>query len=180
MPTIASIDKIRQSRPTPQAMDAVKVYLEILAEEADKEGFKINPRRLEQWTNIVYRTSVYLLDGDNDFGNVPEDVGIAMKYAYPCFDKDRWIEWQEVASAVSDPVGSAIETITKDAYSQFKRLQQSGGTKFEMAEELGKVLADAERNLRTVSKSEKDPRVEEALEGLTECFGALCRGENPF
>jgi MoxR-like ATPase len=180
VPSISDIDDIRKSKPGPNALAAVKAYLEILSDEAQKERFNINPRRLEQWANIVYRTSVYLLDGDNDFTDVPADVGKVMKYAYPCFDKDKWNDWQEVASAVSDPIGSAIETITKDAYAQFKKVQSSTGDKFMLAEKLGTVLADAERSLRAVVGSEDDPRVKDALNELTDCFAALCRGEDPF
>ena len=180
LPTIKEIDAIRKSRPTQNSIDAVTGYLEVLSTESKKGGFSVNPRRLEQWSSIVYRTSVYLNGGDNDFTSVPEDVGGVMKYAYPCFDKDKWIEWQEIASAVSDPVGAAIEVVTRDAYSEFKRVSKAGGGKYEMAEELGKVMVTAEKNLKKVSKKESDPRVTGALDGLRDCFAALCRGENPF
>lgn len=180
IPSMEQIDKIRQSKPKQKAISAVTNYLEVLSSEAKKEGFHMNPRRLEQWSSIVYRTTVYLNDGKDTFGAIPEEIGGVMKYAYPCFDRKQWNDWQEVASSVTDPVGTTIETITKDAYAEFKKVSRQGGGKFEMAEKLGKTLANAEKSLRAVAKDEDDVRVKDALEGLTECFGALCRGEDPF
>ena len=180
IPTMAEIDAIRKSKPTQNAIDTVTSYLEVLSTESKKGGFRVNPRRLEQWSSIVYRTTMYLNGGDSDFDSIPEDMGIVMKYAYPCFDKNKWIEWQEIASSVADPVAAAIETVTKDAYAEFKRVQRSGGGKYEMAEELGKVMAKAERNFASVTKKKNDKRVITALDGLRDCFAQLCRGEDPF
>ena len=180
IPSIADIDDIRKSKPGDKAIGAVSGYLEVLSAESAKGGYPINPRRLEQWSAIVYRTSVYLLDGETNFSTVPPDIGKVMKYAYPCFDKESWIKWQEIASSVSDPVGTAIETVTNAAYDKFRSVHSRGASKFEMAEELGKVLSSAERDLRKLVKGKDDDRVEQSLSELTNCFGALCRGENPF
>jgi hypothetical protein len=175
-PTWEEVCDIRRAQPGPQSIKAVRQVIESLAQEAVKNGFAINPRRIAQWTRILYRPSVYIT-GSADFPTVPEDAVRILKYAYPNTDADQANTWSQVATAVVDIVGAAIEGALAEAYKIFKAVSflKSPDERSSRLGEMGKILSNTQASINQIAGT--DPRGAEAMQILTNWFSSAVRGE---
>jgi MoxR-like ATPase len=177
-PTLEDIREVKKMRPKNVETDEViSTWLEILAEEAKGQGFEINPRRMAQWTQLVYRTSAYYHE-DEDFDVIHPQTVDAMRWAMPTLEIKEWRKWDKIVSSMRDVVGAAIDSLMREAYKKFKVISNSTKDKTELAFQLGEALAEAQRSLSELDSDDK--RLEKAVEDLTGYYAAFLRGKDPL
>ena len=168
---------IRRTHPTLVSLQAVKDVVNQLVEEAQNEKFDVNPRRVTQWSEILYYSSV-LATGSNSFTSVPTDVMKLMQYAYPCTDQKMAGEWRAVALSIGDKVGAAIEAALGVAVEAFKKITKEAagdpGKKANLAVDLGLILGETQDKLEKLGN---DPRLNEASLKLNSIMRKAIRGE---
>lgn len=111
---------IRRLTPGKTALDLIENRLNVLAVEAQKEGFVINPRRIVQWAEIAFRYSAYV-NGTNDFSTLPLNLGTILQWCYPTTDKATAKKWAAVCASIIDQVGSALEAYKAESYKLFQQ-----------------------------------------------------------
>ncbi len=178
VPDWKTIEEVRAARPGPKATKAVADLLSTLAQEAAAQGRRPHPRRLAQWTRLVYRAAVYHT-GEADFAAVPDEAARVLRWAWPAPTAEEAATWSQIAAAIVDAVGAAIEAAMAQALQKFREVasladpaQRTG-----RVAELGQILAQTQESLRQIGGD--DPRVDEAIETLTRWFAAAVRGEVP-
>jgi MoxR-like ATPase len=179
IPSWAECVKIRQQKPTNESEEAVKQMVNNLVDEAIASNFDVNPRRVVQWAEIMFRVSV-LYYGSTKFTSVHPNAALLMRYAYPCATKELSIKWHEVAASIADKVGAAIEAyraIALEKFQEIAKITASGdlSKKTELMGELGQTLAKAQQEFDKIGKG--DPRAAAAKSELVEWFSKAVRGE---
>lgn len=179
LPTWADVQAARNAQPGPNAVQAVGNLIEVLYAEAANAGFVPNYRHIGQWQRLLFRVSYHYNGNDADFTTVHPEARKLLKWAYPTLTPDEAQKWAQVAAAGADPIAAAIDQIQMDTYRIFKQITPGtpGGT---VALKLGKPLQDAEESLRKLDPNGDDPRVQEALDAITDKYAILVRGHNPF
>jgi MoxR-like ATPase len=178
VPSLADIERVKKARPNrAETSSAIATWLEILAEEAANENFDVNPRRITQWTQLVYRTSVFY-HNDADFDSVHPKTVEAMRWAMPTLDFKEWRKWEKIVNSMRDVVGAAIDSLMREAYKKFKVISNSTSDKTELAFQLGEALAEAQRSLGELDSEDK--RLEKAVNDLTGYYAAFLRGKDPL
>lgn len=176
LPTWADCVNARSQQPTPRASHLVEDVIEVLTSEANNAGFQVNPRRIVQWAEILFRVSFHL-SGTNDFQSIPTDAASLLKYCYPTVEKATAQKWAQVAASIVDPLGGLIDAIKAEAYAEFKKVNG-----LPIAErkghiiELGQVMANAQLSLN--DKGKGDPRADEAYKEIAGWFSQAVRGED--
>ncbi|HLF28193.1 MAG TPA: AAA family ATPase [Anaerolineae bacterium] len=178
LPDWKDVESVRQARPGDKAKHAVAELLETLALEATAQGRRPHPRRVTQWSKLVYRLGVYDT-GQADFSAVPDVASRALRWAWPMPASEEAESWAQIAAGVVDAVGSAIEGALAQAVVKFREVAGISDQAQRMGRmgELGALLANAQATLKQVG--DDDPRVAEASARLTEWFAAAARGEMP-
>jgi MoxR-like ATPase len=167
-PSIEKILEVRSFVPETSTAETIANLLDVLAQEARRENFKISPRRLTQWFELVYRTSAFILD-EPDFDTVPTQAAIILRWAYPTLSHQEWAKWAKVSSAVADPVGTAIDAVLREAFEAFDEAEVgSYQSKSDKSMVLGEILSRSMRSLKALKIN--DPRIEEAQESLSKRF----------
>jgi hypothetical protein len=178
VPTLETIEEAKKARPKKEeTISAIATWLEILAEEAQAKGFDMNPRRITQWTQLVYRTSVFWHE-EEDFDSVHPKTVDAMRWAMPTLEYSQWVQWDKIVSSMRDVVGAAIDSLMREAYKKFKAISNSTSDKTDLAFQLGEALAEAQRSLNELDSEDK--RLENAVTDLTGYYAAFLRGRDPL
>lgn len=181
-PTWEDVLRIRGYEPDDDTIDMIISILTTLSAEAKKEAFDVNPRRLTHWFDILYRYSAWLADSDN-FTAIPAQASMILRYAYPTLTEESWRKWDEVARSIADPLSSALESATDQAYSAFKDIMNKKDkmTASETALELGKVLAQVQSTLKSLEKSYgTDQRINKQITEISKTYSTILNGEDPF
>lgn len=160
---------IRAAHPGSHALQAVTEMIETLVEEAGKANFPINPRRVVQWSHLLFCNGMYQT-GSDDFNTVPTAASAMLRYAYPASDKATSQKWAEVAVSIADSVGAAIESYRAVALEKFQSIMRIKDIRERQSHigELSQVLVAATADLERIAK--KDPRGAEALAEMTGWF----------
>lgn len=178
IPDWTDVVNVRKATPGAKARRAVAELLDTLAQEASAQGRRPHPRRVTQWSKLVYRLGVYDT-GQADFSTVPEIASRALRWAWPMPAAEEAESWAQIAAGVIDAVGSAIEGALAQAIVKFREVAGIADQAQRMGRmgELGALLASAQATLKQVGGD--DPRVAEASARLTEWFAMAARGESP-
>lgn len=179
-PTWKEIVEVRKADPGPHAIDVCSDLLELLASEAGKAGFEVNPRRTKQWFKILYRTNMYLT-GQADFNSLEDDAVKCMIWAWVNTDESKATEWAKIATCVVDIVGTAVSELKSKTLDKVRMLMtktQAGSSRSALAVELGKIITDGQKEIETLGSDDK--RIKKALKDLEEVFVRIARGEDPF
>lgn len=179
VPTWGEILKIRKTKATERAADAVTVALSELCEAAVRNGFYINPRRTTEWAYLVHRLTVYHT-GTADYNEVPIDVLRTLRWAYPATSREEARRWEEVVLGTFAPVEAAIEAIAAEAYNAIKLLATkplSGEERVAVAMKLSEILQSSREKLEEIAPG--DPRAERVIEQIQEWFRAVVSGGMP-
>lgn len=180
LPTWEQVQEVRNMTPGPDAVAAVKTVVNTLVEEAVGQQLTVNPRRIAQWSAILFRTSAYDY-GASDWTACSTTALNVMRYAWPTPDKEEAARWAEVTSVIADPIGAVIEGLMIEATEEFRkcaaRLDQSNAEKSERVAELGAVLGNAQETLDNLGGN--DPRIREYKNLLSEMFQAAIMGKDP-
>ena len=168
--------------PTENSLKAVSQTVALLfrtiteTEEGKKFVNGLNPRRIEAWKEILLRASMYFY-GSDDFKVVHPEAAKLLRFAYPVQDKTEWLAWCAVAGAVTDPAGTAIETIRAAAYEKMQGIAKVTNANERQSKmvELGQIKAGAETEL---AQFIGDNRATEAIQDLQTMFIKFARGEH--
>ena len=178
LPTWKEIEEIKKARPGNKARSAVSDLIEMISQEASQSGYVVHPRRISQWSRILFRTGMYWT-GSDDFDVVPKQASKVLQYCWPTLSQEEWNSWREIAEVAGDPVGTAINEVLSMSYNRFKQVRDAGGSGRAAASiQLGEALANAQRSLNDIGV--EDPRIEEAMSQLTMAFASVVRGEDPI
>ena len=182
LPTQQEISNVRGMTPTAKSIKAVQATVGMLyrtiteTEEGKRFCNGLNPRRIEAWKEILLRASMYFYNS-NDFANVHPEAAKLLRFAYPVQDKTEYQAWAQVAGTVTDPAGTAIETIRAAAYSKMQGIGATTNANERQGKmvELGQVKAMAETEL---AQFIGDKRAEEAIQDLQDMFIKFARGQS--
>jgi hypothetical protein len=181
LPTQEEIAEVRSWAGSENAIKAVAQTVAMLfrniTETEDGKRFcgGLNPRRVEAWKEILLRTSMYFYHS-NDFTTVHPEAAKMLRFAYPVQDKAEYMQWCAVAGTVTDPAGTAIESIRAAAYEKMTGLSKVSNANERQSRmvELGQIKAQAETEL---AQFVGDARATEAIADLQEMFIRFARGE---
>lgn len=181
LPSWQECEEIKHTQPTARSLDLVQGVIETLTVEAGKTTntrkvpFKVNPRRIVHWAELVHRMSVYLT-GTNDYQSVPGGATQCLKYAYPATDIETSREWAKVAISIADSVGELIEKWRDVIYGELERASNLDLTQRTLKiGNLGQKISEAEKELK--SRGGSDPRVQEALTQFMSWFTKVVAGQ---
>jgi MoxR-like ATPase len=168
--------RIHRCHPTERAADAVVSLIETLAAEAEAEKMELNPRRIVQWQNILFRNSVFAT-GTEDFEVVPDSVSKLLGYAYPAVTSQDALKWRQIATSIVDQLGAQIEAYRTIAYEKLRAVASTSSItdKTERIGVLGQTLSEAQSELTRLGKN--DPRAIKAIMELTQWFQAAVKGD---
>lgn len=177
---------IRKAKPTQRSLDAVRAVIATLVAEASKPAdekdlrpkFEVNPRRVGQWAEILFRLSVYHT-GKANFDDVSQAAEL-LKYAYPLLDKETARAWHEVTSSIANSFGSVLDTIVKQCEMQAYEISRSGASGNDVITRMASVIRDSFENIKQARKDfnadEKDPRYQQAEKRLNSMMSTILRG----
>lgn len=176
LPDEETIERIRQATAGPKAEKAVIEALQLLAEEAAKEGRHVHPRRVAQWAKILFSYAMYLTGSDN-FDTLPKEAVSILRHAWPATSAAESTSWANIAGAAVDPVATVIDEALAEAFAEFKRVSQIGNVAERAAEsqKLGQVSVKAQNLLAALSVD--DPRIDEAANQINKWFADAVRGK---
>lgn len=177
IPTWDDVARVRAYEPTAETMDVVKRFILTLVEIATPEGRKPHPRRLAQWSQIVYRVSAYE-HGAADFDTVSPLAARVMRFAWPNTSPESAGEWATIVAATIDPIDSAVDEIMADAVTEFRRVAGLNPTERPAAlNDLGAFNIAKQNTLNELARQYgDDPRIENAIIQLTSWFGLAASG----
>lgn len=174
-PTWNDIMEVRNMEMTDKALNAIAEQIEMLAGNV-AGTFNVNPRRVKQWRDILFRYSAYL-HGTNDFDTIPAKALQALRFAYPASDAEEYTRWGQAVMSIIDALGTALTAIRAEAYKRWKQVvQASSSDKSALHAQLGKMLADAEIQLSAFGQD--DPAVIDALTEMNTWYRKAVRGES--
>lgn len=193
LPTWQQAVDIRRSRPTTRTLTMISDYIENLVAEAKAENMEVNPRRIVQWSEILFACGVWYAGGC-DWTSIPNKALEPLAYAYPTTDAKLAQKWAQIAGAMRDQIGAALEVIKANALIQFRKIASIANASERMGKvgELGRFLADTQTDickiagldataLATITDSngplaQRDPRLIETLNQITQWFGIAVNG----
>jgi MoxR-like ATPase len=176
LPNMKDVKEIRKV-PMPRASeDAIVKAVEDLQDAIGNEKFKVTPRRVEAWRELLFRYSL-LKTGKAEFKQVPADALRILKYAYPAKDGAEARKWAGLASTVVDVVGAKIEAYIQEAKKKFMKVTKEAdpNQRAQFMAELGATLAESTSELEKLG--EGDARVEQALDTFNKWFRAAAEGK---
>lgn len=176
IPDRKTVEEIRQATPTENALNAVLEVLGNLNEEAAREGRRAHPRRVAQWSKILFSYAMYKT-GSNDFTAVPPEAMRIMRYAWPCTTAQDAATWANIASSAIDPVATAIEEAFKILKPELDRISEieDTATRATQSSALGEAALNAKNMLKALATN--DPRIKESLALIDKLIGDAVRGK---
>ncbi len=177
LPSWNEVEKIRMSQPGPKAIKAITNLIEDLSREAAAQGYKPHPRRITQWSRILFFNSVWVT-GTNDFDTIPDQVTKLLKYAWPCITANEQAQWAEVAASVVDAVGAAIESAMAQVFSKMKQVAaMDQATRTGEVGNLGVLMQSTMTTLEQLAGKD-DPRISEAGTQMNTWLADVIQGKD--
>lgn len=179
LPTADEIAAAYAAQPGDKAIEAVADVIFQLSADAIAEGYTINPRRVSQWENVLFRVGFWLT-GDADFDRVPDQAIQMLRFCFPLRTQEEAEKWGRVVAAMADPVQVVIDEVLSKAAAHMngeidKIAAMSSAERMGAISAAGASMARFQSELLQAGPSE--PRVQEALRLMTSWFGNLARGE---
>lgn len=178
VPSLKDIEQVRLAQPGIKATTAVADFIETLAAEAGKEGYRIHPRQIAHWRKILYFNGVYHT-GEADFDKLPDQATRLMQFAWGATSYEESANWATLVKSIADKVGAAIEAILANAVEEFERVAAIP-TVAERTKELsglGRLLADSQSDINAIAAG--DPRAVKAIEQVNQWFKMAVDGKSP-
>ena len=182
LPTSAQLQTIWQATPGPNAIRAVSDFVDALKAEAktphqDANGnpgivFMANPRRLAQWTDILFRLGMWHSQMDPDFSVVPDAAAKMLIYAWPAQDENEATQWAQVALSIVDTVAAAIDKVTADVLRVMEKIvrEKDMSKRGLLVMEAVQAQMQAENTMKALADKD-DPRVVAAQERMRGWMG---------
>ena len=176
VPAWDEIQAVRQFVPDDATRRAVAAKLSDLAAEAAREGRGVHPRRLTQWANIVYRVSAWK-HGAPHFQAVPDEAVRPLRYAWPSLTAEEAASWAQIAGAVVDKVGAAIEAALAQVLAKMRELSAAPpNQRPAMIMGVAQIMQSTQATLNGVAGTD-DPRVGQAIANMNNWLSLATRGE---
>jgi MoxR-like ATPase len=175
LPTWADIEDVHSATPGPNAISAIGQLISDLSHEAEEQGRKPHPRRVAQWTHVLYRVGVWH-SGSADFNVVPDQAAKLLRYMWPAVTPDEQATWAQIAGSVVDVLGAAIEeamaTLVGDLNAIAAASPRERSTMvMSMTGRMQKLQTDLE-----ALAGEDNPRVGEAVEKMNTWLSQVMMG----
>lgn len=175
LPTWADVEDVRSAVPGPDAIAAIGQLIGDLSHEAEQQGRKPHPRRVAQWTHVLYRVGVWHT-GSADFSVVPDQAAKLLRYMWPAVTPEEQATWAQIAGSVVDVLGAAIEeamaTLVGDLNAIAAASPRERSTMvMSMTGKMQKLQTDLE-----ALAGEDNPRVSEAVEKMNGWLSQVMMG----
>ncbi len=182
VPTWPEVASVRTARPGPQAIKAISRLVADLVRDARRQKRIVHPRRMGQWTDILFRVGMFYANMDPDFARVPDEAIHLLRYMWPALDPSDAAEWGAICGSVVDAVGSAVQQILSTIIADFESLAAIGSAEERIAQsgQYGQKMATAQASLNTL-KAEygDDERIGSAIRTVSEWFSEALNGVTP-
>lgn len=122
--TMEQVDWVRSLTPTKKSAQVVSDFVEMIAAEARKADFEINPRRIFQWSMAGFKYNAFI-QKTADFDHMAPEATYIFRWLMPCLTKNDYDKWQNLAKAFSDVVGTACEEVIKSLKSEIGKIDKS-------------------------------------------------------
>ncbi len=176
LPTWDDVQTVWAAKPGPQAVKVVSDLISAMSREAQVQGFTVHPRRLAQWSAVLFRAGMFYSGMDPDFSAMPSKATALLKYCWPAMTAEDQATWATFAASVVDVTGAAIELEMAKVMEALNRVVASGNTSsMAVVGELGQITQKAEQTLKTIAGD--DPRVAEAIKQMKVWFGRALNGQ---
>jgi hypothetical protein len=182
VPSWEKVNDIRKAKASPKMLKAIQETCIDLFQHVmtSKEGeiFQsgMNPRRIEQWKNIIFYSTI-LATGEAEPGSIPTEALVGLKYAYPVSNETEYAQWVNLVQDIFHPAESAIATIVANAYGEMTKVVEAAHDPDERQAALirmGEIIANAQQDLKRFGDN---TMVKQALADLHNAFAKLSRGE---
>jgi MoxR-like ATPase len=175
-PEPQALAEVWRMRPGPKAAKAVSEAVRALAEEALREGFAPNPRRVDHWARVLYgRTCLEV--GAAEWDSAAEPALRALAFAWPAESEEDAAAWRRVALRVVDRAGALIDAVLAEIR---ERLRAVAAAKPEdraaRIMETSRFLAERDNALKAVA----DPRAAAVRKSLDRWFRLAVQGVDPW
>lgn len=176
LPAWSDVEDVHSAAPGPNAIAAIGQLISDLSHEAEQQGRKPHPRRVAQWTHVLYRVGVWH-SGSADFKTVPDKAAKLLRYMWPAVSPDEQATWSQIAGSVVDVLGAAIEeamaTLVGDLNAIAAASPRDRSTMvMSMTGKMQKLQTDLE-----ALAGEDNPRVGEAVEQMNTWLSMVVSGK---
>ena len=177
LPNWETVERVRSFIPDDATIAVVGKFVANIAETAMVEGRRPHPRRLAQWSAIVYRVSAFEHDSPT-FNRVSPMAARIMRYAFPNTSREMAAEWEMIVAATVDPIGGAIDEIMADAVTEFRNVGMlRNDLRTAALVDLGSFNIAKQQSLRELATQYgDDDRIKTAIQNLTSWFGMAASG----
>lgn len=176
LPSWADVQAVWAAQPGPNAVKAVSDLIAAMSNEAQTQGFQVHPRRIAQWSAVLFRAGMFYSGMDPDFSVMPAKATALLKYCWPAMTAEDQATWATFAASVVDVVGAAIELEMAKVMEALNKVVSSTDTAgMAVVGELGKITQRAEESLKAIAGD--DPRVAEAVKQMKVWFGRALQGQ---
>lgn len=156
--------EIRRSHPGKVQIAMVSEFISALSKESHNCGFEINPRRIVQWSAILYCYSS-LLSGTTAFQLIPKDVMRMLSYAYPNVNAEDAEKWRTAVLTMVDKEGAALIEIVENIKTMLNGIVTSKDA-FNDEDFKQLIISKTETALSNLEPFVGDARTEQFINGL--------------
>lgn len=176
LPTWKEVEEIQAARPDSNAVAAIGDLLHQLSEAAALEGRKAHPRRVAQWSRLLFSLGMWDTGSDN-FHTVPDTAALILRYAWPSVTAAEAASWQEITASVVDTLGAAIEAAMVQVQQKLVELGKlSPRDRNTRLNEFSALIQQAAESLEQLAGADND-RVEEAINRMNTWLSLALQGK---
>jgi hypothetical protein len=176
-PTWQDCMDIRKSKPGKDQVNLIADFVNAVAKESYNCGFEINPRRIVQWSSILYCYSMYI-KGVANFDEIPHEAMVILSYAYPNINAEKAASWKKAVMALVDKAGAALSEVVANIKTNLEKLvsekPQYTREKYIAASQHAVEVARAD-----LDAIKNDPRADKLKEDLAQWASAIQLGGTP-
>ena len=180
LPSASDVTDVWDATPGAKATNAVADVLAQLTVEAKAEKKHPHPRRLTQWSKLLYRMSVYET-GDADFADVPKEAKAFLRFAWPAESSTEHEAWASIVRGAEDKVMGLVEAVEAKAAVDFNEYAAKFSTlsvteQVDGSNALGLVMTQHMRTLQA-GGFDDDPRIDESISRMNGWMQAAVVGK---
>ena len=177
VPSAQEVKEVRTAQPGPNATKAVSDFVAFISQEAQAQGLRPNPRRIVQWTKILFRLGTFF-SGSADFSTLPQEAIRAIRWAWPAPTPEEGATWAQIAAVAVDPIQAQIDAVLDQVQETIRRFATAGvAEQAQLIAEAGRAIALAQQNLiQNLGLDFNDPRLQEAIGTMNRWLQDAIRG----
>ncbi|MCB0014178.1 MAG: hypothetical protein KDE34_19835, partial [Anaerolineales bacterium] len=176
LPTWDQVQDIRSADPGTAAIKAIGELLENLSTEAQAQGHRPHPRRVTQWTHVLFRVGVWQ-SGSADFNTVPDTAARLLRYCWPAIQPAEAATWAQIAASVVDTLGAAIEEAMSAVLVKMKEVSASPqAQRTTLIPQLATTMQSVQTTLEKLAGADND-RVAEAVATMNNWLSLAVQGK---